>query len=464
MSDIEIQPIWAPNPAQERFLASSAQECLFGGAAGGGKSDGLLIDALGLQQNAIMFPDYKGLILRRTFPQLKEIVDRGRVLYPQIMPGAKYHEQAREFRFPTGARIELGFLESDKDKLQYQGQSFPYIGIDELTQLESVDTYLYMLSRNRSANPEIICYMRATCNPGGPGHAWVKARWGIDAMGTTTRIETINEDGNVSVREFIPARLSDNPFLSNDGKYRSNLLQMNELDRRALLEGRWDIEDAAALLINPAKVVEARARKLEEMDPRGPLIIGVDPAYKGKDGTTIICRRGRAAFNLKRYKGYDQMQLVGILVEMIKELDPRQVNIDYGYGLGVYDRLVELGYGNVCNLINFGSSPQDRDLYFNRRAEIYGRMAEWIAEDVRIPDDAALGAQLSAVPFTRDSLSRVKINSKEEIKKNLGQSPDDSDALALTFADLFNGDTGLPQHSRGRSGGTPPREYAEPRL
>ena len=467
---MENSPIWTPNPAQEEFLAADDFEVLFGGQAGGGKTDALLIDALGLQQAAPLNPHYSALLLRRTFPQLKDVITRGRELYPQLVRGATYHEQAREFRFPSGAKVELGFLERDADKYQYQGRSFHWIGIDELTQLEMLATYTYLLSRCRSTDPALKTYMRASCNPGGIGHAWVKARFAIQADGAPTQIDTY-ENGIPRTRRFIPAKLSENVYLSNDGEYKANLMQLPAAEQRALLDGRWDIEDEASILITPASVSAARTTPPGNAHATGPLLIGLDPAYKGKDNSSLICRRGAVAFRLTRYPGADQMALANNIAVLIKELGPFRVYIDYGYGLGVHDRLVELGYGHIVRLVNFGERADDPTKYYNRRAEIYGRMAEWLAPALnptprRIPDDDALAAQLVAIPFERTGDHVLKIRPKEEIKKMIGRSPDDADALALTFTEIHAGDFyAQAEHPRtAPSAARRPQQFAQSRF
>ena len=82
--------LWTPTPKQEEFLSSPFDELLYGGSAGGGKSDALLIDALGLNQGALNWNRYKAILFRKTFPELSELVDRSKAIYPLIMPGADY--------------------------------------------------------------------------------------------------------------------------------------------------------------------------------------------------------------------------------------------------------------------------------------------------------------------------------------------------------------------------------------
>src|SRR5262245_59262446 len=124
---------WRPTPKQCEFLSAPEDEVLYGGAAGGGKSDALIVDALGLQQRAIANPNYRALILRQTFPQLRKLMDRAQMLYPRVSPGAEFYDRPwSEWRFPAGAKIIFASCERDVDVHNYLGHEFQWIGIDEL--------------------------------------------------------------------------------------------------------------------------------------------------------------------------------------------------------------------------------------------------------------------------------------------------------------------------------------------
>ena len=219
-------------------------------------SDGLLIDALGIHQEAILWDRYKAIIFRKTMPELGELIDRSRQIYPFFYPGAVYNKTNHVWQFPSGAQIILGFLEKDDDRFKYQGHSYQYVGWDELTHWATPVPYLFLRSRTRSVNrpgkPRIKCYTRATTNPGGRGHSWVKQWWNIQNDGSPTafikrfRNPIPDEDGKFedadSSRCFIPSRLSDNPHLANTG-YREMLISQSEHDKKRLLDGRWDITD-----------------------------------------------------------------------------------------------------------------------------------------------------------------------------------------------------------------------------
>jgi hypothetical protein len=161
---------------------------------------------------------------------------------------------------PSGGRLWMTYLERDEDVLRYQGQAFNYIAFDELTQHATPFAWNYMRSRLRSTDPSLPLFMRATTNPGGPGHSWVK-RMFIDPAPagkrfSATDIETgepmVYPDNHAKAgqplfyRRFIPASLKDNPYLMADGQYEANLLALPEMQRRQLLEGDWAVADGAA--------------------------------------------------------------------------------------------------------------------------------------------------------------------------------------------------------------------------
>jgi hypothetical protein len=253
----EREVIFKPNPGpQTEFLAAPEREVLFGGSAGGGKSYSLLADPMRYFSN----PSFSGLILRRTNDELRELVFKSQELYPKAYKGAKWQEKKSQWIFPSGARLWMTYLERDEDVLRYQGQSFSYIGVDELTQYATSFSWQYLRSRLRTTDPDLPIFMRATSNPGGPGHQWVKktfidpapAGQTFDATdiesGEVLRYPDTHEKAGQSLfkRKFIPAKLSDNPYLMEGGQYEANLLSLPEMQRRQLLEGDWSIAEGAA--------------------------------------------------------------------------------------------------------------------------------------------------------------------------------------------------------------------------
>ena len=167
----EQEVIFKPNEGpQTQFLAASEQEVFYGGARGGGKSYAMLIDPLRYCHKQ----HHRGLLLRRSMPELRDLISHSQRLYTRAFPGAKWREQEKEWRFPSGARIEIGYAENLTDVLRYQGQSYTWIGIDELPQYPTPDIYNFLRSSLRSVDPEIPVFMRATGNPGNVGSTWVK--------------------------------------------------------------------------------------------------------------------------------------------------------------------------------------------------------------------------------------------------------------------------------------------------
>jgi hypothetical protein len=187
-------------------------------------------------------------------------------------------------------------------------------------------------------------------------------------------------------------------------------------------------------LIQPKTIMSAR--KCENVHADNQLVIGVDPAWKGKDRTAIVFRSGRVQHRHEIFQGLDTMEVVGRLVQMINHYKPEKIFVDVGgIGAGIYDRCKELGYTNVVVPVNFGQKADDAERYLNKRAEMWDRIKDWLNNGpVKIEDNDELHADLQAPHYTFDSAGKLKIEPKEKIKERYGKSPDLGDALALTFA------------------------------
>lgn len=248
--------VFSPNPGpQTAFLSATEREALLGGAAGGGKSYAMLADPVRYFDN----PNFNGLLLRHTTEELRELVQKSQQLYPQIIKGIKWSERKMQWTAPSGASLWLSYLDRDSDVMRYQGQAYSWIGFDELTQWATSFAWDYMRSRLRTTDPTLDLCMRATTNPGGPGHSWVK-KYFIDPAPPNTSFNATDIDGNVLVypkghakegkplfkRIFIPATLYDNPHLTQTGEYEANLLSLSEHKKRQLLYGDWDVSEGAA--------------------------------------------------------------------------------------------------------------------------------------------------------------------------------------------------------------------------
>ena len=219
-------------PKQKLFLdAYGVDEVLFGGAAGGGKSYGQLVDAL---LYALKYPGSRQLMLRRTFPDLqRSLIEQHMKFYPRAQ--YRYNESKKTGRFTNGSVLEFGYCDADKDVYQYQGAEYDVVRFDELTHFTEKQ-YKYLISRVRGAKPYPRC-VKSSTNPGNVGHAWVKARF-VDAAPAGQVF--VGEQGRK--RLFIPSLIQDNPFLmSADPEYLERLKLLPEDEQKALLYGDWDI-------------------------------------------------------------------------------------------------------------------------------------------------------------------------------------------------------------------------------
>lgn len=218
---------------QKLFIDAKESEVLFGGAAGGGKSYGQVVDALLF---ALLYPGSKQLILRRTFAELeKSLIRAALALYPREV--YTFNSSTHTGRFKNGSVIDFGYCATENDVYQYQSAEYDVIRFDELTHFTEAQ-YVYLISRVRGANsyPKQI---KSSTNPGGIGHAWVKERF-ID--NAEPGVAFVGEDG--MDRIFIPSLLDDNRFLvRGDPNYKKRLLALPEREKRALLYGDWNIFD-----------------------------------------------------------------------------------------------------------------------------------------------------------------------------------------------------------------------------
>lgn len=227
-------------PKQEEFCKSKAKYICYGGARGGGKSYVLRVKAILL---ALNYPGVQILLLRRTYGELLEnhIIPLQKMLKSYEKDKSKriatWGAQDKVFTFPNGSRIKLGYCDSETDVLQYQGQAYEIIFMEEATQFTEFQFQCLTESNRLSGQckKQIKTRMYFTCNPGGVGHAWVK-RIFIDREYKSTEIP--------EEYVFIPALVFENEYImQNDPDYVKKLENLPEDRRKAMLYGDWDIFD-----------------------------------------------------------------------------------------------------------------------------------------------------------------------------------------------------------------------------
>lgn len=255
-----------PSRRQMEFLATNdSLEVCYGGAAGGGKSDALLMAAL----QFIDQPKYAAIIFRRTYADLSlpgALLDRSKSWFSGK---AHWREQSKQWTFASGATLTFGYLETEHDKYRYNSAEFQYIAFDELTQFtESQYTYLFSRMRKTTDMQAVPLRMRSAAMPGGVGHDWVRARF-IDPA--------------TAIAPLVAAKLDDNPGADRDG-YRRSLAKLDPQTRDQLLHGDWDAGEDA--IINYEWIRRCESRDLPPPNPRPEKYIGVDIG-RTKDRTVI---------------------------------------------------------------------------------------------------------------------------------------------------------------------------------
>ena len=350
----EENVLFKPNPGpQTDFLAAPETDVLYGGAAGGGKSFAMLVDPLRFADNAA----HRALLLRRTMPELMELIDVSKRLYKQAFPKATFRESEKRWIFPSGATLQFGYLDRDDDVTRYQGQAFSWIGIDELTHYPTPYVWNYLRSRLRRTDLRITPYMRATTNPGGVGSWWVKQMyidpstpgepfWATDIESGKTLVYANNHPDPelrgkpLFKRKFIPARLTDNPYLMQSGEYMAMLSSLPEVERLRLLEGDWNVSENSAFpefnihthTLTPVEfnqVFRKTSESMVKIPPNWSKFRSCDFGYAqptavlwfavAPDGTLFVYREFYS-------KGYNSEQLA----HKILELEAYDVNVNYG--------------------------------------------------------------------------------------------------------------------------------------
>ena len=423
--------LFKPNPGpQTDFLAAAEREVLYGGSAGGGKSYAMLSDPLRYMGH----PAFSGLLLRHTTEELRELVFKSQELYPKIWPGIKWSERKMQWTAPSGARLWMSYLDRDDDVLRYQGLAFSWIGFDELTQWATPYAWNYMRSRLRSTAADLPIFMRATTNPGGRGHHWVKKMFIDPAVYNRAFDATDIETGEVLrypaghakagrplfKRRFIPARLSDNPYLAESGDYEAMLLSMPEQQRRQLLDGDWDIKEGAAFtefdrsihVVEPFDIpnnwVKFRACDYGYGSKSGVLWFAVAP-----DEQLIVYR-----------ELYVSKVLATDLAEMVMDLEAGDGNIKYGVlDSSLWHKRGDTGPSLAEQMISKGCrwrpSDRSRGSRVAGKNEIHRRLQvdEFTEEPRLVFFDSCTNtiSQLPAIPLDKKNPEDIDTHSEDHL-------------------------------------------------
>jgi hypothetical protein len=437
-----------------RAYLSEADETYYGGAAGGGKTD-LLI---GLATTA----HRRSVIFRREYRQLRAIIDRSR----DVIGGAgTYNANDQVWRLKSGRLLEFGAVQYAADVSGYQGRPHDLKGFDELPNfLES--QYRFLIGWNRTTIPGQRCRVVGAGNP--PTNAegeWVIRYWApwLDpqhahpaAPGELRWFAVLDgedverEDGTPfewkgetiypRSRTFIPARLSDNPFLLRTG-YMSTLQGLPEPLRSQMLYGDFSVGlDDDPWQVIPTAWVRAAQARWTPAPPAGPMdAVGVDVARGGADQTVLARRYGTWFAPLEKHPGKstpDGQAVAGLALQAL--VAGGWANVDViGVGASVYDLLVQQGAKAVA--VNFAQASDQRDRsgllrMTNMRAWAYWSLREALdpekGDDLALPPDSGLLADLCAAKW-QIRANGVQVEAKEDIVKRLGRSPDSGDAVAL---------------------------------
>jgi len=395
-------------------------------AVGGGKSVWLCAEGI---QLSLDYPKNRGYLCRQkltdfrisTLLELKKYMDatiivddRGKQEIVSLIE--QHHQTENYFRLYNGSVIYYGGIGDDKDgTTRVKNMTLGWVGCDQLEEVAQTN-WNWLLSRLRLQLPNIHYKALATANPT-PG--WVKHTW----------LEQQLEN-----HIFVPALPKDNPYLPPD--YESNLRKWFPPEMvKALLDGDWDALEGGNFLFRYNDLRNATKRDIDVKED-DVLWAGIDVAREGEDSSVFTVRQGNKVIYMDSWGKTDLMETTGIIGKKIEKfkIEPKHVNLDaVGVGAGVYDRLRELKL--YVNGIIAGGEPDDKEHYVDTRAEMYDSLRNKFEQGtIKIDDEPDLIAQLSSIRFKIQSDKKLRIVSKEDMKKQYRvKSPDKADSLALCF-------------------------------
>lgn len=444
---------WQPLPGpQSAALSSSADIIGYGGAAGGGKTDLLLGMAALRHRRAIIF--------RREFPRVRAIIERSRELFGSD----SYNESLHLWRLASGQTIEFGHLQREESKKGYQGRAYDFHGFDEVTEF-SESQVRFVTAWNRSAYPGQRCRVLMTFNPPiDDAGAWVMRYFGpwLDPNYSGTRaapgelrafttidgkdVEVAPGTPGSKTRTFIPANLSDNPYLVAQG-YGDTIEALPE-PLRSILKGDY----AAISTDNPWQIIPSdwialARRRWAEGGRRGPLSgVGLDVARGGHDATVAARLYGSWLAPLQSVPGAQTpngASAAALVLADAAEGVPVGVDV-IGVGASAYDSLA--GADLPAAAVNFSASAKDpmtgepftdrtsKLRFINLRAYGYWLIREMLDpagdDPLALPDDDALATELKTPRWTLTARG-IQVESKDDIIERVGHSPDRADALVI---------------------------------
>jgi hypothetical protein len=455
--------LWVPNPGpQTEAYFSEADEVFYGGSAGSGKTQ--LLIGLALNEHR------RSLILRRTNKEAQGLAEQ---MVEVVGTRDGYNSQTGFWRL-DGRLVELGGCQLEEDKQKYKGNPKSLICFDEVSDFSETQ-YTFVIGWNRSADPNERCRVVAAGNPPTrPEGLWVVRRWAAwldpthhkPAQPGELRWYTTDPDtgeelevegrgphhiGEQEVfarsRTFIPGKLSDNPDLAATN-YKASLDALPEELRAAYRDGDFGtgLRDDAYQAVPTAWIREAQAR----WEPRPPVgvpmcSIGVDVAQGGDDQTVLA----------PRYDGWypplivvagkltpSGKEVAGLVVAQRRDQAVVVVDLGGGWGGDTYGHLKENQIPAVGYMGVKPSTRRDKDgkwRFFNTRAEAYWRFREALdpsqeqGSAVALPRDAELVADLCAPRYQIVSPNTLKLESKEDVTKRIGRSPDKGDAVVMAW-------------------------------
>ena len=238
-------PAWSANPgSQQLFLSTPFKEVLFEGTRGCGKTDALLTD-FGKYVGRGYGPSWRGVLFRETFPQLKDIIAKSKILFRQSFPGADYNKTEHTWTFPGGEQLILSFMKTVDDYWNYHGHEYPWIGWEELCNWPTNECYEMMKSCNRSSFPDMPRRYVSTANPYGVGHGWVKQYW-IDCAPPGVPVTDENGEKRVRIKGYW---WECKQLVENDPEYVNVLKSLKDENlKKAWLDGSWDIVAGGAII------------------------------------------------------------------------------------------------------------------------------------------------------------------------------------------------------------------------